>query len=100
MNRLVRVEIFYDGKETWSLKHGTKMSLYIGNAEGFSAYLRAAGATDDRKLPRSFRSVSYPEIVRGIIRGEHKILWIRDQELAKLPLKTIDNDPGDTPAWG
>jgi hypothetical protein len=100
MNRLICCEVFYDGKKTWSLKHGTKMSLCVGSAEDFAAYLRSAGATDDRKGPRSFKSVSYPEMVRGIQRGEPTILWVRDQDLAKLPLKQINDDPGDTPAWG
>ena len=99
MRKLIRCEIWYSEPDNWTLKFGTRSATFVGSPEGFAKQLRLMGATDDREAPKSYRSVSYPEIVRGIQRGEDRIVWVREEPLRDLETKSFET-PNNPVPWG
>jgi len=76
MRYLVKIRVFFDGKNKWTLnsKHGVK--VFTGTREEFAKYLMRIKAKDDITDPRSFRGMTYLKIVDEILSGKDSFIWV------------------------
>jgi len=88
MRYLVRIEVLFDGNSRWTMLFEQRQKIVFGDKEQFARLLRKLGASDDKFDPKSFRSMTYKNIVEEIMEGKDRIIWIWSDILFRLPFRS------------
>lgn len=87
---LVHIDVYWDGKRSFTLNYPGGGKVFNGSAEGFEKFLRKIGAVEGSTLPRSGRTLTYKEIVQNIMTGKDPSLYAWVNRIVDFPERIIN----------
>lgn len=79
---LVKLEVFFDGQNSYSFNYEGKVKVFRGDENALTKFLQSFKAKDNKTQPRSLRGERYADIAKGIIDGSDRIIYAWSNDLA------------------
>ena len=76
MRYLIKVKIFFDGNNAWTLNGQAGTKVFHGDINAFAKFLQKLKAKDNFQDPKSFRSMTYKNIAQEVINGTDNTIFI------------------------
>lgn len=79
---LVKLQVFYDGKNAYSFNYEGKVHVFRGTVEELAKFLQSFKAKDNKTNPRSHRGEKYIDIANEITDGSDNIIFAWSNDIA------------------
>jgi len=88
---LVKLQVFYDGKDAYSFNYEGKVHVFRGTVEELAKFLQSFRAKDNKTQPRSTRGERYIDIANEIMNQTDNIIYAWSNDLSNALLKREDS---------
>lgn len=78
---LVKLEVFFDGKNSYSFNYEGKVKVFRGDIQALAKFLQSFKAKDNKTNPRSARGERYIDIANEITDGSDRIIYAWSNDL-------------------
>lgn len=78
---LVKLEVFFDGKNSYSFNYEGKVKVFRGDIKALAKFLQSFRAKDNKTNPRSARGERYIDIANEITDGSDRIIYAWSNDL-------------------
>ncbi len=83
--KLKKVIVTPDKGKNWTLQWDNGFYVFHGdNIEKFSKFLMKIHAKDNKKEPRSYRSLKYLDLAKEITNGIDTTIWVWEKDLKNI----------------
>jgi len=84
---LVKIQVFFDGKDAFSFNYEGKVHVFHGDKAQLTKFLQSFKAKDNKTQPRSVRGERYADIAQEIIDQTDNVIYAWSNDLANATLK-------------
>jgi hypothetical protein len=89
---LVQINIYWNGKNSFSMNWPGGNKVFNGSPEGFAKFLRRIGAKESSSYPRSERYKTYSQIVDDIVTAKDPNVYCWSNILADIPERILNEN--------